>query len=146
LKRDNNEDETFYNTSQLMMREGWGSTNPIYRNFFTSSFLPDASQEVKDSFDELQRMSCNSENAMRIWEMNNYTEFAEIAPQIKVPTLVLHMKGDCVVPVREGRLTARLIPGAQFVELPGNNHVALEGYPGFDMFFDEVRSFMAEHK
>jgi class 3 adenylate cyclase/pimeloyl-ACP methyl ester carboxylesterase len=146
LKRDNNEDETFYNTSQLMMREGWGSTNPIYRNFFISSFLPDAPQEVKDSFDELQRISCNAENAMRIWEMNNYTEFSEIAQQIKVPTLVLHMNGDCVVPVREGRITARLIPGAQFVELPGNNHVALEGEPCFDMFFDEVRAFLAEHQ
>jgi class 3 adenylate cyclase/pimeloyl-ACP methyl ester carboxylesterase len=145
LKRDNIEDETFYSTSRLMMREGWGSTNPIYRNFFTSSFLPDATQEIKDSFDELQRMSCNAENAIRIWEMNNYTDFSEMARQIQVPTLVLHMSGDRVVPNREGRLTARLIPSAQFVELPGNNHVALEGQPCFDMFFEEVRAFLAEH-
>ena len=145
LMRKSREDETFYATSRLMMREGWGSTNPIYRNFFTSSFLPDASQEIKDSFDELQRLSCNAENAMRIWEMNNYTEFSAIARQIQVPTLVLHMSGDRIVPSREGRLAARLIPGAQFVELPGNNHVALEGQPCFDMFFDEVRAFLAEH-
>ena len=144
--RKSREDETFYATSRLMMREGWGSTNPIYRNFFTSSFLPDASQEIKDSFDELQRLSCNAENAMRIWEMNNYTEFSAIARQIQVPTLVLHMSGDRIVPSREGRLAARLILGAQFVELPGNNHVALEGHPSFDMFFDEVRAFLAEHQ
>jgi len=145
LKRDNLEDETFYNTSRLMMREGWGSTNPVYRNFFTSSFIPDAPQEVHDSFDELQRICCTSDNAMRIWEMNNLIETSQIAKQIDVPTLVLHIQGDRVVPIREGQLTARLIPGAQFVELPGNNHVALEGQPCFDMFFEEVRAFLAEH-
>ncbi len=145
MRRGNTEDETFYNTSRLMMREGWGSPNPVYRNFFTSSFLPDASQDVQDSFDELQRLSCSVENAMRIWEMNNTTEFSDLARQINVPTLVLHIKGDRVVPLREGQLTARLIPGAQFVELPGNNHVAIEGQPCFGMFFEEVRAFLAEH-
>jgi pimeloyl-ACP methyl ester carboxylesterase len=64
---------------------------------------------------------------------------------VRVPTLVLHNTGDRQVPVSEGRLTARLIPGAQFVELPGNDHVVLEGQPCFDMFFEEVRAFLAEH-
>ena len=145
LKRDNLEDETFYNTSRLMIREGWGSTNPVYRNFFTSSFVPDASQDVHDSFDELQRVSCTAENVMRIWEMNNLIETSEIARQIDIPTLILHNQGDRVVPIREGQLTARMIAGAQFVELPGNNHVVLEGQPSFDMFFEEVRAFLAEH-
>ena len=102
-------------------------------------------QEIKDSFDELQRMSCSAENLMRIAEMNSLLDNSEFARQVSVPTLVLHISGDNQVPVSEGRLTARLIPGAQFVELPGTNHVALEGQPSFDMFFEEVRAFMAEH-
>lgn len=139
------EDESHYSVAQMMIREGWGSTNPIYRNFFTSSFLTDAPQEIKDSFDELQRISGSAENVMRIAEMNSLVDNSDIAQQVRVPTLVLHIKGDNQVPVSEGRLTARLIPGAQFVELPGNNHVALEGTPCFNMFFDEVRAFLAEH-
>ncbi len=145
LKRDNIEDETFYNTSRLMMREGWGSPNPVYRNFFTSTFIPDASHDIHDSFDELQRMSCTADNAMRIWEMNNLIDTSEIARQIDVPTLILHCSGDRVVPTKEGQLTARMIPGAQFVELPGNHHVVLEGEPCFDIFFEEVRAFVTEH-
>ena len=47
---------------------------------------------------------------------------------------------------REGRISARLIPCAQFAELPSSNHVALEGHPSFDMFFDEVRAFMGEYQ
>ena len=140
------EEESLLNASQMMIREGWGSTNPVYRNFFTSSFLTDASQEIKDSFDELQRISSNAENALRINEMNSLIDNSDYARQVRVPTLVIHITGDNQVPVSEGRLTARLIPGAQFVELPGSNHVALEGHPCFDMFFEEVRAFLAEHE
>ena len=145
MARGNAEDESLHNAAQMMIREGWGSTNPIYRNFFTSSFLTDAPQEFKDSFDELQRISGSAENVIRIADMNSLIENSDYARQVRVPTLVLHITGDNQVPVSEGRLTARLIPGAQFVELPGNNHVALEGYPCFDMFFEEARAFSAEH-
>ena len=72
-------------------------------------------------------------------------ETTEEAAAVRAPALVLHISGDRIVPVSEGRLTARLIPGAQFVELPGNDHVALPGQPCFDMFFEEVRAFLAEH-
>ncbi len=144
-KRGNSEYDTYRETTRLMMREGWGSPNPIYREFFASGFVPDASQEVRDSFDELQRMSCSSDNALRILEMNSQIDYVELARQLNVPTLVLHIKGDRVAPIEEGRLLARTIPGAQFVELPGNSHVALENEPCFKMFFEAVRAFMAEH-
>ncbi len=145
LMRGDKEAEALYNSSKTMMLEGWGAANPVYRHFFTSSFLPDAPYDVQESFDELQRVSANPENVVRIWELNNRVDVSEAARKLTVPTLVLHMHGDRMVPVSEGRLIARLIPGAQFVELPGNNHLAIRGQPCFDMFFDEVRAFMAEH-
>ena len=40
---------------------------------------------------------------------------------------------------------ARLIPGAHFVELPGNNHVLLSGTPAFQDFFREMREFLIKH-
>ena len=40
---------------------------------------------------------------------------------------------------------AKIIPGASFVELPGNDHVVLEGTPAFDQFFNEAISFLAMH-
>jgi len=143
--RSDPEAKMHHDTAVMMMRQGWGSPNSIYREFFTSGFVPDASQEVRNSWDEMQRMSTNAENAIRIQEMNSNIDMVEIAKQIRIPTLVLHMAGDRVSPVAEGRLTARLIPGAQFVELPGNDHIAVEGQPCFDMFFDEARAFLAEH-
>lgn len=145
LMREDGEAKTQFNIASTMMREGWGSTSPMYRQFFTSGYIPDASQSAKDSFDELQRISGSAENVLRIWEMNAYLDATEMAKQLRIPTLVLHMTGDRMVPVAEGRYAARLIEGAQFVELPGNNHVVLEGQPSFDRFFEEVRPFLAKH-
>ena len=143
--RNNPDYEIYRQTIQTMMREGWGSTNPIYRQFFAAGMVPDAPKEIRDSFDELQRISCSAENALRILEMNSRIDILEIARQLDIPTLVLHTEGDQVAPIEEGQLLARTIPGAQFVKLPGNCHIALESEPCFKPFFEEVRAFMAEH-
>jgi len=71
-----------------MIRDGWGSSNPVFRHFFTSTFMPDVSQEVAASFDELQRLATSPDNAQRIWEMNAAVDVTEYARQVRVPTLV----------------------------------------------------------
>ena len=49
-----------------------------------------------------------------------------ILPAISAPTLVLHATGD-QFPVEMGRDLAERIPGARYVELPGNDHVFFAG-------------------
>ena len=53
---------------------------------------------------------------------------------VRTPTLVMHARGDEVVPVAEGRLLASGIQGAQFVELDSRNHVLLEHEPAWQRF------------
>jgi class 3 adenylate cyclase/pimeloyl-ACP methyl ester carboxylesterase len=145
LKRDNPDEQKVYDAAQIMIRDGWGSPNPVFRNFFTSAFLPDAPKNVQDNFDEVQRISTNATNALRIFEMNANVDTVELAKQVRVPTLVLHISGDRVAPVEEGRLLARMIPNARFAELPGNDHIAIQGQPCFDKFFEATRPFLREH-
>jgi class 3 adenylate cyclase len=45
-----------------------------------------------------------------------------VLPAITLPTLVLHCEGDPWCDVREGRYLAEQIPGATYLELPGNFH------------------------
>ena len=66
-----------------------------------------------------------------------------IAPRITVPTLVLHSRGDAMIPFEAGRQVAAHIPGARFVPLQGNNHVLLEHEPAWPHFLQEVRTFLA---
>jgi class 3 adenylate cyclase len=45
-----------------------------------------------------------------------------VARTLRVPTLVVHRTDDRLVPVGAGRVLAREIPGARYVELPGDAH------------------------
>lgn len=42
---------------------------------------------------------------------------------IRAPTLVVHRRGDVIVPVDKGRHLADHIPNAEYVELPGTDHL-----------------------
>ena len=54
--------------------------------------------------------------------MNRHIDARHVLSSISVPTLVLHPVGDEVKVVEEGRYIAQRINGAEFVELPGDDH------------------------
>lgn len=144
LHRGSAQQVQLFKAFETMIRQGWGSPNPAYLQFFTTCFMPDASRQEMSSFDELQRVSTSAENAARILNMNAEMDVSELAAKVSVPTLVLHCEGDQRVPLAEGRLMAALIPNARFVALPGNNHVLSGGTEAFERFFTEVDQFLAE--
>lgn len=145
LKRPDADQKKLYEVGAMMIRDGWGSTNPVFRHFFTTTFIPEAGQEFSASFDELQRIATAPDAAMRLWQMNGEIDATALARQVRVPTLVMHCIGDRVTPISEGWLIAKLIQGATFVELPGSNHALLEGTPAFDRFFEETAAFLAKY-
>ncbi len=145
LMRPDPEQKKLFEAISLIIRDGWGSPNPVFRQVFTSSFIPDAPPDMAASFDELQRISTSPQNALRLWTMNARIDISDLARQVRVPTLILHSAGDRVSPIDEGTRMARLIPGASFVELPGNNHLLVEGTPAFDRFFDEIEAFLTRY-
>ena len=77
--------------------------------------------------------------------MNAYVDARADAQRLNVPTLVLHVRDDMAAPISEGRETAREVPTAEFVELPGANHCMIRGHAGFDEFFQEIGPFLRQH-
>ena len=65
--------------------------------------------------------------ALALTRMNAEVDVREILPLVRVPTLVIHRSGDRCLRVEEGRYVASRIPGAHFVELPGNDHLPFVG-------------------
>src|SRR5262249_27349640 len=51
-----------------LMRLGWGKENPAFRQIFTSQFIPGATKEQVDWFNELQRITVSPEMAARMTE------------------------------------------------------------------------------
>jgi len=127
-----------------LIRHGWGQDNPSFRQLFTSAFMPDATLDQMNWFNELQRISTSPEMAARIRDANEDVEISDLLPQVQVPTLVLHCREDGVVPFDEGRRMAAMIPNARFVALEGRNHLMLEDEPAWRRFQTEVRNFLAQ--
>ncbi len=126
-----------------LMRVGWGKENPAFRQLFTSQFMPGATKEQADWFNELQRISVAGDMAIRIMRAASETDVTALLPQVRVPTLVLHARDDARVPFEAGRRMAAGIPGARFVRLQGRNHLFLETEPAFGQFMEQTRSFLA---
>jgi pimeloyl-ACP methyl ester carboxylesterase/DNA-binding CsgD family transcriptional regulator len=124
-----------------LTRQGWGRDNPIYRQLFTSRFIPGATPEQIQWWNELCRRTATPEMAARVLEARMQAEFTALLPRVTTPTLVLHGRRDEVVSIKQGQLLASAIPNAQFVELDSANHVLLENEPAWERFKDEVLAF-----
>jgi class 3 adenylate cyclase len=67
-------------------------------------------------------------------------DVSDILSTIRVPTVVIHRAEDALVPVAAGRWMGGQIPGARFVELPGDIHVPWFG--DTDAIIDEVEELI----
>lgn len=126
-----------------LARLGWGRDNPAFRQMFTSSFIPGATPEQGDWFNELQRVSTSPENAERLLRAFGEINVTDLLPQVAAPTLVIHTRGDERVHLNNGIELASGIPGARLVTLEGQNHLLLEQEPAWPRFVDEMRAFLA---
>lgn len=125
-----------------LMRLGWGQENPMFRQLFTSQFIPGGTKEQADWFNEQQRISTSPENAVRIVSAVADLDVASLLASVSVPTLVMHARHDARVPFDAGRRMAAGIPGARFVPLEGRNHLFLESEPAFGRFLEELDAFL----
>jgi DNA-binding CsgD family transcriptional regulator len=124
-----------------LVRLEWGSDNPTFRQVFTSRFTPGGTEEQIGWYNDLCRKTLTPEVAARLLESRATIDVTAVLGEVRAPTLVLHARGDAVVPIAEGQILAAGIPGAQFVELASKNHVLLESEPAWGRFCDEVLEF-----
>ena len=123
------------------MKNGWGRDDPFARRVFTDAFLPESTPDQQRWFDDLQRVSCTPETALRLMKEVGNLNIEDLLPKLTVPTLVLHSKGDLVIPFERGREMAGRIPNSRFVPMEGRNHILLPGEPAWQRFLSETRSF-----
>lgn len=125
-----------------LTRLGWGLHNPAFCRVFTCRFIPNATPEHEQWFDDLQRISTSPENAARLMEIDNEIDVRSLLPLVRVPTLVVHCDREKAVPAECGRQIAAAIPGARYVSLPSENHLILEKEPAWSLLLEELASFL----
>jgi pimeloyl-ACP methyl ester carboxylesterase len=88
------------------------------------------------------RMGASPGAAVALTRMNAEIDVRAVLPSIRVPTLVVHRRGDRCLKVEEGRYVASRIPTATFVELPGDDHLPFVGNQ--DEILDAIERFLAQ--
>ncbi|MGA9334747.1 MAG: alpha/beta fold hydrolase [Rudaea sp.] len=122
---------------------GWGRDDPSYRHLFSQTFMPGATNDELSWFDDFQRRTTSPKNAVRFLEAFSQIDVRHRLGELRVPTLVLHSRGDQRIPLRTGRAIAAAIPDAEFVSLDSPNHLLLGRELASAAFLVAVRSFLA---
>jgi DNA-binding SARP family transcriptional activator/pimeloyl-ACP methyl ester carboxylesterase len=117
---------------------GWGG--PVNLEYFA----PSRAQEphLRHWWAQMQRLASSPSAAQSILEAMRDIDVRPLLGQIRVPTLILHRRGDRCVPVEAGRYLATHIPGARYVELPGDDHWWWVGQTEY--MLDEINNFVEE--
>ena len=115
------------------LEETWGS------NVDLGTMWPDPDQAEATWFHRRGRAALSPAGARDLILMNSQVDVRDVLATIQCPTLVLHRTGDRDASPEEGRYIARRIPGARFVELPGDDHT-LVADPR--VVLDEVEEFL----
>jgi hypothetical protein len=95
----------------------------------------------RDWWSTYLRMGASPGAALTLTQMNAEIDVRHVLPAIRVPTLVVHRTDDRCLKVEEGRYVAEHIPGATFVELPGDDHLPFVGDQ--DAMLDAIEPFLS---
>jgi len=98
--------------------KGWGG--PVDIEFFAPTQAADA--RLRQRWAHLLRSASSPGGIKAVLEVERDMDVRQVLGGIRVPTLVVHRSGDRMMRVQGGRYLAEHIPGAQYVELPGDDH------------------------
>ena len=122
------------------LESSWGLRE--YGREIAVRYSPSIGEEQREAWASYLRQSASPGAIAAFERMNMEIDVRQVLPAIHTPTLVLHRTGDRVVDVGAGRFMAEQIPGARFVELPGEDHSPFTG--GFEPLVEATERFLAE--
>jgi class 3 adenylate cyclase len=128
-------DERFGDFRQSV-RDDWGTSERI--DAVAPSMAGD--QAFLQWSATLMRLGASPRAVLLLAEMTEAVDVRPLLPQIAVPTLVMHRRGDRINEVDHGRYLADQIPGARWVELPGDDFLLWAG--DTDSIVEEVEEFI----
>jgi class 3 adenylate cyclase len=123
-----------------LIERSWGSGEVMAA--FNPSIAKD--QSALEAWGRFFRLSASPAVAAAVMRMLFEVDIREVLPAISAPTLVVHRHGNPVVPPEAGREVARRIPGAKFVEVPGQDYGFAVG--DVDVVIDEVEEFLTGNR
>ncbi len=76
---------------------------------------------------KLERLSASPGALRPLYGLAADIDVRDVLPSIRAPTLLLHRRDDRLIDVRHSRYLAEHVPGARYVELPGEDNLIVVG-------------------
>lgn len=108
-----------YDAIRALIAAEWGLGSAMLNNLF----MPGASAEETERFRLVQERGATAQDALALWDAIPGIDVSGYLDRIACPTLVVHVRGDRVVPFDLGRRLAGAIQGARLVTIEGIRHV-----------------------
>ncbi len=99
-----------------------------------------ADPTLVEAFGEYERASASPGTAAAMIRMLYDGDVRDVLPAIRVPTLIMGHRSAERIPIMHSRYLAEHIPGARFVELPGDENLIWAGDQ--DRVLSEVQEFL----
>jgi len=119
----------------------WGTGD---QNRLTSPSLAD-DEKLRALQAKYERLAVPRATAKKVFTLAADLDVRSVLASIRVPTLVIHRRGDRFFPVSHGRFLADNITDARYVEIPGLDHFPFAG-DNQDLFVKEIRDFLGAAK
>ncbi|GIM96315.1 alpha/beta fold hydrolase [Paractinoplanes toevensis] len=119
-----------------MVRTHWGLGSKL----FADLFRPGAGEAAARHLAEVLRDSADRDVAAGYLEAAYDVDTSALLPQVTAPALVLHYRGDRVIPFEGGRQLAAGLPDARLVPLEGRYH--LPDATDLDRVVDLITDFL----
>ena len=117
------------------LQDGWGKSGTFYRRVPSL----EETEWIQDWWNRMCANAATPSAAEAFIRMAFEIDVRHVVPTVNVPTLILHAEHDEICPVENSRFLARTIPGAQYVERPGGDHLA---WFEPDDILAEIREFL----
>jgi class 3 adenylate cyclase len=109
------------------LEAGWGSVAWAQEDLGRRAPSASTDERFQRWWATYLRMSASPGAALAMSRMNAEIDVRHVLPAIRVPTLIIHQVGDRLAPVEGARYMAERIPGARYLELPGDDHLPFVG-------------------
>jgi class 3 adenylate cyclase/alpha-beta hydrolase superfamily lysophospholipase len=131
---------------EALFAEGWTEVDQFIDQWGTGNsidfFAPQAASEptIRRMWAMFERIAAPPAMVSGLMAAVSKIDVTDVAGAVSAPTQITHRVGDPAVPALAGEYLARLIPNAEYVELPGDDHVPWLG--DTERLLDEVEGFL----
>ena len=108
-----------------LLEQRWD--DPAFQQMFLSVMMPDGTDVDKRFFAEMTFNASTPEDLEAFEIADDKIDVRSIAQKVRVPTVVMHVRGDRMMQLEFGSELAALIPNARFIIIEGRDRALVPG-------------------